>query len=212
MDVLAIVLACSLHPDDALLRALVDVQSGGNPYFVGDLATLKTNDALTSAGVALQYAENLAKYGGKPAVGLLGVPLSWAGRYGRPSIDLFDPCTNVAVATAAFAEYAQDCARPSRAAHGLRAKRPRPARDARSSHGQRACILSHFAADLGVVGAPGAILRSLRPAADVVPRGRDGDPAQRSNVLGGVDTASTPDGQSDGLRLFFDSQPPAPSR
>jgi hypothetical protein len=52
MDVVTLILACSLYPDDALVRALISDQSQDNPYFVGDLATLKTSDRLTSPGIA----------------------------------------------------------------------------------------------------------------------------------------------------------------
>ena len=83
MDILAIILACSLHPDDQLVRALIDVQSGGNVYFVGDLATLQSKDSLGSVEEALRVADDIRQYGGRPAVGLLGVPLDWASRYGR---------------------------------------------------------------------------------------------------------------------------------
>jgi hypothetical protein len=193
VDVLAIILACSLHPDDALVRALVEVQSGGNAYFVGDLATLKTNDALTSPEAALRYAEDLAKHGGKPAVGLLGVPLSWASRYGRSPIDLFDACTNVSVATAAFAEYQQRCA-PAR----LRTSRE-PAPSPRGRHrrrrpnvaGERACVLSRFALDLGLTAAPAAILRRLGPAADG-PSNDGGDPPPQRSLVFVDDTEAEP--------------------
>jgi hypothetical protein len=79
-DLLAIVLACSLHPDDALVTTLVDVQSEGNVYFVGDLKTLKSRDWLRSAEAALQYSDELRAQCGRPAVGLLGIPLDWASR------------------------------------------------------------------------------------------------------------------------------------
>lgn len=211
MDVLAIILACSLHPDDALVRALVDVQSSGNAYFVGDLATLKTNDALTSAESALRYAEDLAKHGGKPAVGLIGVPLSWASRYGRSPVDLFDACTNVAVATAAFAEYQQRCA-PAR----LRASRHLPfspaARRRRRSPdlaAERACLLSQFGLDLGLKATPAAILRRLAPGPDGHSREAGDPPPQRSTVF--VDDAEV-EPSATGLRprqrIFLDAPPP----
>ncbi|MEP6655004.1 MAG: hypothetical protein ABJA82_16695, partial [Myxococcales bacterium] len=95
MDVLAVIFACSLHPDDALVGTLIDVQSGGNVYFVGDLSTLKTNESLASADAAHRFAEDLRRHGGRPAVGLLGIPLDWSARYGRAPIELFNGCTNV---------------------------------------------------------------------------------------------------------------------
>lgn len=211
MDVLAILLACSLHPDDALVRHLAHVQSNDSAYFVGDLATLQTRDDLATAAAALRVAEGIERNGGRPAVGLLGVPLAWAARHGREPIELFDACTNVALATSAFAEYAQHCARVWPGTPGLRTKRLSKRRDGRWSRRQRACILSHFAADLGLPGIPAAVLRSLKPASTVASRATDGNPAQRSQVLGFIGATSTPDDESRGPHLFFDWQP-APSR
>jgi hypothetical protein len=164
MDVLAIILACSLHHDDALVRTLVDVQSGGNVYFVGDLATLKTNDSLTSADAALRYAEEMRRHGGRPAVGLLGVPLDWAGRYGRAPIELFDACTNIAIASAALAEYHDRCSGAiSVGAHSRRGKGRASKRRNSYSTPQRFCVLSSLARDLGLSSAPAAILGRLEP-------------------------------------------------
>ncbi len=48
MDLLTLILACSLHPDDELVRVLIDIGSQGNVYFVGDLARLNTYDTISS--------------------------------------------------------------------------------------------------------------------------------------------------------------------
>jgi hypothetical protein len=212
MDVLAIILACSLHPDDALVRALARIRSNDNVYFVGDLATLKTRDGLTTAADALRVAQELERQGGRPAVGLLGVPLEWAARYGRAPIELFDACTNVALATSAFTEYAQRCAPHPRATYGVRSKRSRRGREVRSAQAARACILSRFAKDLGLLSTPAAILRSLSPEAEVAPGDADDGPAQRSQVFGGVDVTSASGAHASAPRLFFGAAPPAPSR
>jgi hypothetical protein len=195
VDVLAIILACSLHPDDALVRTLVDVQSEGNVYFVGDLKTLKSKDSLKSADAALRYAEELRGQGGRPAVGLLGIPLDWASRYGRAPIELFDACTNIAVGTAALAEYQDHCsadrAPPNRQSPGgRRRQRPRISETAAS----RACILRRFARDLGLSSAPSALLRRLTP-------GQRADPAESvgaSPARSGIFDAGARDGASPG--------------
>jgi hypothetical protein len=196
VDVLAIILACSLHPDDALVRALVDVQSGGNAYFVGDLATLKTKDTLASPEAALRYAEDLRRHGGRPAVGLLGIPLKWAGRYGRAPIELFDGCINVAVATAAFHEYQASCAAPhARALRGRSASESRRARRHVAPAALRSCLLLRFARDLGLQAAPAAILQRLSPAASAPPHEATDPPPQRSYVFvgGAEDKGAEPD-------------------
>jgi len=164
MDLLALVLACSLHPDDPLVMTLADVQSGGNVYFVGDLATLKTNETLTSADAALRFAEELRRHGGRPAVGLLGVPLDWAARYGRAPRELFDACTNIGVATAAFAGYHDRCSphRP-REDHPRHAGHRRRERRAFALGADRSCVLALFARELGLASTPAAILGRIAP-------------------------------------------------
>lgn len=149
----------------------MDVQSGGNAYFVGDLTTLKTNDALASPEAALQFAEDLRRHGGKPAVGLLGIPLEWAGRYGRPPIELFDGCINVAVATAAFQAYQADCAPPHHppSLRNGAANRSRGIRRHVDPAAQRSCLLLRFANDLGLQAAPAAFLRRLATGTSMQP-------------------------------------------
>lgn len=206
MDVLAIILACSLHPDDQLVRTLVDVQSSGNRFFVGDLRTLKTNDSLRSADGALRFAEDLQRRGGRPAVGLLGVPVDWAQRFGRAPVELFDACTNVSIATAAFSDYYRRCS-IGRGSRRLRAHPRRSApREADLIRG-RYCIVTSFARDLGVRTAGPVILRELIAAA----RTREEPPAaasaERSSPLEGVDA---PDAGTGAAGLFLDPRAVVP--
>jgi hypothetical protein len=187
MDVLAIILACSLHPDDQLVRTLVDVQSSGNRFFVGDLRTLKTNDSLRSAEDALRFAEEMRRQGGKPAAGLLGVPLEWAERFGRAPVELFDACTNVSIATAAFSDYYRRCsvgAGSGRSRSQARRRTRRPGALIRA----RYCIVTSFARDLGVSTAAPVILREL--IAGTRPRGEAlvDAPPERSSPLAGKES------------------------
>jgi hypothetical protein len=200
MDVLAIILACSLHPDDELVRTLVDVQSNANIYFVGDLATLKTNDSLKSAEGALRFAEDLRQHGGRPAVGLLGVPLEWASRYGRAPIELFDACTNVAVATAAFAAYYDRCSSvPAPRVHPPVAASRRHHRRPADPKELRYCVVSRFARDLGLTSASSAVLRRLISERGTLPGEGDDAPAQRSSIFGN-DSEDAPSGSAPAIR------------
>jgi hypothetical protein len=206
MDVLALILACSLHSDDALVRTMVDVQSGGNMYFVGDLATLKTNDSLTSAADALRAADEIANHGGRPAVGLLGVPLDWAARFGHGPLDLFNGCTNIAIGTAMFSEYADACplARPasrltSQPAHGRRL----PARRTLSLVALRSCVLTRLATALGLHGTPAEILKRV----GLVPAKANGEaPPQTSSIFGdGTDDAQQLPAEWSDARIYLDA-------
>ena len=156
MDVVTLILACSLYPDDALVRALISVQSQDNPYFVGDLATLKTSDRLMSPDAAMVETEAISRKDGRPAVGLLGIPIDWAGRFDKEPRELFDPCTNIAVGTAMLSEFETEC-------------RPKGSSKVRKHSGRnggnalRSCVLRKFAQGLGLTGAPAAVLAHLSP-------------------------------------------------
>lgn len=197
MDILAIILACSLHADDRLVGTLIDVQSSGNPYFVGDLRTLKTYDSLRSPEEALRVADDIRRHGGRPAVGLLGVPLDWAARYDRPARTLFDACTNIAVGTAAFADYDARCSVRKRTHRNSRDHRP-------SDHSRRRyCVVREFARDLGVRVAAPVILRNLLEHAASTLDPTSDRPPERSQPF-----ATAPrEGSDDDARLFLRSSP-----
>jgi len=200
MDILAVVLACSLYPDDELIRVLAQIQSNDNILFVGDLSTLETNDHLGSREEALRTALAIERRGGVPAVGLLGVPLEWASRFGRERGELFDACTNVAVASATFVEYAEQCSSgASLRAEGHRKSlrhRHRPMAAVQSRR-RRECVLEQFGHALGLQGAPKVVLEAIEmrrrrkigeeipaetsPIFELVPGGEGtGDPVQTS--------------------------------
>lgn len=208
MDVLAIILACSLHPDDALVRTLVDIQNSNNVYFVGDLATLKTNDSLTSPAAALRIAEDLRRHGGRPAVGLLGVPLEWAGRFGRAPVELFDPCTNIAIGTAALAEFHDACLgrRAARVPRPHRMVSARPERADRSA-ALRSCVLGRFARALRVGGEPAAFLRRLAGAPSMTSADMVNARARRSLIFRDrADGFAQESGQREPSSVFFEPQ------
>jgi hypothetical protein len=151
MDViLALILSCSVHYDDHLVEALAAKLSINNQYFVGDLSTLNTYDNAHSLAEAHQLVDKILATGGRPAVGYLSVPVSWAVRFGRTPDDLFDGCVNVGVATAMLSEYAHACTIKS--GHRRQPRRT-PHRSARlTSPDLRFCILRHLEVDLDITG------------------------------------------------------------
>ena len=82
MDLLTVILACSLHPDDRLVEAFIRKVSDSNPLFVGDFVSLDTHDDLGSPEQALELARSIAERGGRPALGLMAIPMTWAGKFG----------------------------------------------------------------------------------------------------------------------------------
>jgi len=211
VDVLAVILACSLHPDDQLVRALIAVQSRGNANFVGDLATLKTNDTLPSPEAALRFADDLERSGGRPAVGLLGVPLAWASRYGLSHRALFDACTNIAVGTAALdgdriACESQTAGRSPSAVIRRSRNRRRATRRA-----VRACLLAAFAKDLGLVGSAAAVLAAMPAIRSPSPPAGDADsPSLESPVFS--DESRSGAGDLLSRTVFLPDLPPGSAR
>lgn len=169
MDVLTIILACSVYPDDSLVRAMVDLASKGNQYFVGDLATLLTFDQSKSAADAQRVVSEIDKRGGRPAVGLMGLPPSWAsrpvelpGKTGptRATADLFDSCTNIRVGSAVLNAHLDSCNRTHSVTTLATPVDPARVRTA-APEALRLCALRKYAADLGVDGFADAVLSYL---------------------------------------------------
>jgi hypothetical protein len=188
MDILTIILACSLHFDDDLVAALVHKVSSDNPFLVGDLVTLETHDHLTTIVEAKAAVQDILRHGGRPAVGLLGIPVTWASRYGRSPDELFDACTNIAVGTAALSEYASQCS-PRRRGSGLSKQVQHPSR--RALERQRRCILRRLGDDLGASGFVEAVLPEI---SSVRSAQRDGDkdpPPASSSIVAPIDSESS---------------------
>jgi hypothetical protein len=183
VDLLTIILACSLHPDDQLVEAFIRKVSDANPLFLGDFVTLATHHDLTSPDQALELATPISTKGGRPALGLMAIPVSWAARFNREPADLLDACTNISIGTAMMASFATECGRhpcgrPRRVAskHSHR----------RNLVAVRACVLQGFDREIGVQGFTQILTEiPLLPARDP-----DTDPPpERSNV---DDDAPTP--------------------
>ena len=61
MDLLTVILACSLHPDDRLVEAFIRKVSDANPLFLGDYVSLATHDNLKSTEEVLELAASIAR-------------------------------------------------------------------------------------------------------------------------------------------------------
>jgi hypothetical protein len=178
MDILTIVLACSLHFDDDLVVALVHKVSSDNPLLVGDLVSLETHDHLTTIAEAKAVIQDILRQGGRPAVGLLGIPVTWAARYGRSPDELFDACTNIAVGSAALSEYASQCSPRHRPGTSKEVRHP----SRRALDRQRRCILRRLGDDLGASGFVEAVLPEISSARSAQ-RDSDKDPPPASSSI-----------------------------
>ena len=181
MDVLSLILVCSMYPDEHLVRAMVDASSQGNQYFVADVATLVTFDKAANQTDARTLVTELEKQGGRPLIGMLGLPPAWVSRGGGSSKvkpDLFDSCTNLRIGTSVLAEFYESCLRthtskvpeaagsasdpsPSKTAGAPTiAERARSQRTA-PPEAVRLCALRRFGAEIGFEGYADAVLSYL---------------------------------------------------
>jgi hypothetical protein len=200
MDVLTMILACSLYPDDQLVRVLVDVAGRDNPYFVGDAKRLDTYERASSLEEGLKIIQEIARKGGRPAVGLMGIPISWAGRFGVRDAALFDPCTNIAVGTAMLSQFVQECRlRASRKRRFRSHRSPRPIGDEML----RPCVLQRFGDELGIAGFFQAVMREIseRSAPDVLDA--TGTALRSPVFVDGSDHSQTSTGSWSSARLFL---------
>ena len=173
MDVLALILTCSVYPDDHLIRAMVDLASQENPHFVGDLVTLVTFDRANSVAEAQRVVADLERRGGKPVVGLLGVPVSWAERYNKTPADLFDPCANLMVGSSVLQSHYESCSATHSSGAPSASQRSRVA----PPEAIRLCALRRFGADLGIDGYAEAALKYFSRQRVLFATGRDPAPA-----------------------------------
>lgn len=156
MDLATLLLACSVHADDALLAAVAYAHSSaGNVYSVQNvhLDVLTSQDEPLWRGTpprsidaALSEIARIADAGGTPVVGLLPVRLEWAAAFGKTPAQILEPCTNVAVASAQVSAFDYEC----------RSEGPRATSPAR-----RACTLNRYGSSVGLPGLPRSVLANL---------------------------------------------------
>jgi hypothetical protein len=202
-----------LHTDDDLVRALALVYSHGNPYFVADARALALGDVSASSDAEASPEEDartslaqIVKSGGQPLVGLLAVPTTWAGVYGRHPGALFEPCTNISIGTAMLSAFDAECAprAPPRARPRVRPSAPSTAR--------RACILERYAE---AIGAPPSELAQAVEAQRAALRAEPEPPPQTVESAAlfadGTDDGSGSDDGSPSAQIFFPAAPVVPS-
>lgn len=96
MDLVTLVLACSLYADNSIPYAMIQSESQNNPLVVsvnGDTRSFKSIPA------AIRYTHRQIDLGKNPEVGLMQIPSRWFSEVGASTSDLFRPCKNVVVGT-----------------------------------------------------------------------------------------------------------------
>lgn len=96
MDLVTLVLACSLYADNSIPYAMIKMGPQNNPLIVtvdNETKSFKTIPA------AIQYTQNQVALGKNPEIGLMQIPSQWLPEMGAHISDLFRPCKNLVVAT-----------------------------------------------------------------------------------------------------------------
>jgi hypothetical protein len=163
MDILTTILTCSLYAsDDALVRAIAEGPSAGNPYVVvnagSDPTPVDPPPPPTGEKEAVSRAQHLVADRARPLLGLLQLPPAWLDAFGQPLASAFDPCTNVAIGTAMLSQFDYECRAP-------RAARENPALERTN---RRACVLRKYEAALGAADFAEAVQLELSAQAPLI--------------------------------------------
>jgi hypothetical protein len=102
MDFMTLILACSMYSDDAMVNAMVNVNSHGNPLVI-------SGKPFTSENAALNYAKQQQAQGKTYYVGLMQIPSFWLPNYDVTLRELLRPCKNVVVATQILIDATEKC-------------------------------------------------------------------------------------------------------
>ncbi len=89
--------AYNTHPDT--VRAIIQVESAGNPYAIGVNFGGSNNKRPTNAAEAGQIARKLIAKGKNIDMGLMQINSASMRRFGLSPEAMFDPCTNIRVGT-----------------------------------------------------------------------------------------------------------------
>ena len=96
MDLVTLVLACSLYADNSIPYAMIQTGTQNNPLVVNiddEAKTFKTIPA------AVKYTHTQITLGKSLEIGLMQIPSRWLPEIGAHASDLFRPCKNLVVAT-----------------------------------------------------------------------------------------------------------------
>lgn len=96
MDLITLVLACSLYSDNSIPYAMIQTGSEDNPLVV--MVDAKTKHFKTISE-AITFTQKQMTQGKKVDIGLMQIPSQWLPEVGAHAADLFRPCKNLVVAT-----------------------------------------------------------------------------------------------------------------
>ena len=111
MDLVTLVLACSLYADNSITSAMVKLGSDSNPLTITVHKNPSEIQILTfkTPASAIQFAQQ--EIGQKHVVdlGIMQIPSPWLSHYDLTLADVFRPCKNMIVATNILNHIADQC-------------------------------------------------------------------------------------------------------
>lgn len=102
MDLLTMILACSVYPNNAVVNAMVEINSQNNPYVISG-QPYKTREQ------ALAQVDQLKAAGQPFEIGLMQIPEFWLGQKPDSLNELLRPCKNMVVATQILNKLTDEC-------------------------------------------------------------------------------------------------------
>lgn len=115
MDLVTMIMACSLYRDNSIVNAIVETGSKNNPLQVTTLLEDGSKTITTAANPAAgaAYVNQQLQQGRDVYIGLMQIPSGWLEKYkDQASIsELFRPCKNMVIATTVLNHAAEICAK-----------------------------------------------------------------------------------------------------
>lgn len=103
MDLVTLVLACSVYPNNAVVNAMVQINSQNNPYVI-------SGEPFKTAPEALAKVDQLKAAGSAFEIGLMQIPDFWLQEEKSVSLDeLLRPCKNMVLATQILNKLTDEC-------------------------------------------------------------------------------------------------------
>lgn len=107
MDLVTMILACSLYADNSIINAMVEVGSKNKPYTVtltdGDSTTLPNEEQTIS------YANSKIEQGKAVEIGLMQIPSFWLKQNHLNLNEIIKPCKNMVAATQLLLQAHEQC-------------------------------------------------------------------------------------------------------
>lgn len=102
MDLVTMILACSVYPNNNIVNAMVEINSQNNPYVI-------SGQVFNTESAALQKANELKNAGSAYEIGLMQIPSFWLQQNPVSSTELLRPCKNMVLATQILNKLTTDC-------------------------------------------------------------------------------------------------------